>query len=228
VVLLAAGRGQRFREAAHDPQADKLLQALPDGQPLVLHAARTLRMALPASPAIAVVRPDAADAPWADALRQAGWAVLTHPDVAAGMGCSLALAVRATLPGGSQASAPAGLQTGEQAGAQAAVQTGGQAGAPATGWLVALGDMPFIHPASIAAVAQALAAGPQAIAAPVHAGRRGHPVGFGAAHGPALAALQGDEGARALLQRHAHALQLVPVDDPGVLRDVDTPADLGR
>jgi molybdenum cofactor cytidylyltransferase len=39
-----------------------------------------------------------------------------------------------------------------------------------------------------------------------------------------LAALSGDEGARRLLK--GPGLQLVPVDDPGVLRDVDTPADL--
>ena len=47
---------------------------------------------------------------------------------------------------------------------------------------------------------------------------------FGADHLPALAALTGDHGARDLLQRVA--VNLLPVDDAGVLLDIDTPADL--
>jgi len=41
---------------------------------------------------------------------------------------------------------------------------------------------------------------------------------------PQLAILSADEGARRLLKQPG--LCLVEVDDPGVLRDVDTPADL--
>ncbi|UCE32671.1 MAG: NTP transferase domain-containing protein, partial [Burkholderiales bacterium] len=64
------------------------------------------------------------------------------------------------------------------------------------------------------------------IAAPTHAGQRGHPVAFGATHLAALARLAGDQGARALLQ--AHPVTLVPTDDPGTIRDVDTPGDLAE
>lgn len=95
------------------------------------------------------------------------------------------------------------------------------------GFVVALADMPFIEPATMAAVGEALHAG-ASIAAPSFEGRRGHPVGFAAMHGPALAALKGDAGARELLRAHADSIVLVPVDDAGVLRDVDTPADLAR
>ncbi|NIE88025.1 molybdopterin-guanine dinucleotide biosynthesis protein MobA, partial [Burkholderia sp. Tr-860] len=49
-------------------------------------------------------------------------------------------------------------------------------------------------------------------------------VAFAAVHRDALAALDGDTGARALLL--AHELAEVEVDDPGVLRDVDTRDDL--
>ncbi|ALK33206.1 hypothetical protein Bpla01_64820 [Burkholderia plantarii] len=94
----------------------------------------------------------------------------------------------------------------------------------AGGWLVALGDMPWIDPAAIRAVAQAITSGRASIAAPHHGGRRGHPVGFAAVHGEALAALDGDAGARALLG--AHPVARIEVDDPGVLRDVDTREDL--
>ena len=40
---------------------------------------------------------------------------------------------------------------------------------------------------------------------------------------PALMALRGDTGGRGILQALGHDLLLVPVDDPGVLHDVDTP-----
>ncbi|MHA7815710.1 MAG: nucleotidyltransferase family protein [Pseudohaliea sp.] len=90
--------------------------------------------------------------------------------------------------------------------------------------LIALGDMPWLRPASIAAVARA--AGPALICVPCHDGRRGHPVAFGARFLPELAALDGDRGARDLLLRHTAAVRELPVDDPGVLRDVDRPADL--
>jgi molybdenum cofactor cytidylyltransferase len=41
-----------------------------------------------------------------------------------------------------------------------------------------------------------------------------------------LLAAAGDEGAKKLLERHAADLVKIPVGDPGVIRDVDTPADL--
>lgn len=94
--------------------------------------------------------------------------------------------------------------------------------APAA-WLVALGDMPHVAPSTLEALAAALAGG-AAIAAPVLDGRRGNPVGFGAVHLDALLALQGDQGARKLLQ--TCPVTEVAVIDPGIFRDVDTPADL--
>ena len=95
----------------------------------------------------------------------------------------------------------------------------------ADGFIVALADMPWVAPATIRAVAEALRDG-ASIAAPRHRGTRGHPVGFGAAHRDELAALAGDRGARAILDARAAAVRYVDVDDPGTLRDVDVPADL--
>jgi molybdenum cofactor cytidylyltransferase len=63
-------------------------------------------------------------------------------------------------------------------------------------------------------------------AAPVHAGRRGHPVLFSAELIPALKSLSGDEGARSVRAGLGDRLALVPADDPGVLIDVDRPEDL--
>ena len=88
---------------------------------------------------------------------------------------------------------------------------------------VLLGDMPFVAQQTVARVVEAVRRADD-IAAASWGGRRGHPVAFGAAHLPALRELDGDRGAVALLQRHA--LILVDAGDPGVLRDIDTPADL--
>jgi molybdenum cofactor cytidylyltransferase len=90
-------------------------------------------------------------------------------------------------------------------------------------WLVALGDMPYVDPATLRRLADTLAAG-AGIAAPVMDGRRGNPVGFGAVHLDALLGLSGDTGARRLLQ--AFPVTEVPVDDPGIFRDIDVPTDL--
>lgn len=94
-----------------------------------------------------------------------------------------------------------------------------KASGAADGWLVVLGDMPFIQSSSIERVIDALEEG--AISVPVQAGEYGHPVAFDRAFGPGLLALVGDRGARSLFADAA--LREVPVLDPGVLWDVDTP-----
>jgi len=184
-ILLAAGRGRRF-----DPlgERNKLLQALPDGEAVVVASARALQSVL--ARVIAVVPPQ--DGGVAAALRALGVEVTVCPDADSGMAASLVHAVRQSLP-------------------------------EADAWLVALGDMPFVLPSTMRALLGALADG-AGIAAPVHAGRRGNPVAFGAVHLPALLALEGEYGARALLK--SMPVREVAVDDPGIFRDIDTPADL--
>jgi len=99
------------------------------------------------------------------------------------------------------------------------IAAGVAASGPSAGWLVVLGDMPFILPASIEQVMAGLEE--DGISAPVHAGQYGHPVGFGRSFGPALIALTGDRGAKPLFAKAS--VQEVVVDDPGVLWDVDVP-----
>lgn len=103
---------------------------------------------------------------------------------------------------------------------------GVEASARASGWIVALGDMPVIHVETIAAVKRALEAGAR-IAAPFDAGgRRGHPVGFSSALLGELVALDGDAGARVILERHADAIARIETQDAGIFVDIDTPQDL--
>ncbi len=102
----------------------------------------------------------------------------------------------------------------------ASLAAGVAATADARGWIVALGDMPFILRKTVALVAEAIGRG-AILAAPSYKGRRGHPVGFSAHHREALLALRGDEGARALIQQYVSDLVLIDCDDPGVLVDID-------
>ncbi|MEP7061285.1 MAG: nucleotidyltransferase family protein [Betaproteobacteria bacterium] len=96
----------------------------------------------------------------------------------------------------------------------------------ADGWVVALADMPWLQMATIAALANALRDGAPMVA-PACGGRRGNPVGFSSAYADALANLQGDRGARDVVERAGAALRLIEVDDAGVLRDIDRAADIG-
>jgi molybdenum cofactor cytidylyltransferase len=102
-----------------------------------------------------------------------------------------------------------------------AARAAGRAG----GYLVALADMPFIRRSTIAAVREALEGGAP-LAAPYFRGRRGHPVGIAGRFFESLLDLRGDEGAKRLLGENEGRLLKIPVGDPGVLRDIDTPGDL--
>ena len=95
----------------------------------------------------------------------------------------------------------------------------------ASGWVIGLADMPAIRAEIIRAVAAALVDGAH-VAAPVHDGLRGHPVGFAAEFGPALVQLAGDEGARRIVSAHHDQLTLLEVTDPGIRFDIDVPCDL--
>ncbi|HLX22296.1 MAG TPA: nucleotidyltransferase family protein [Usitatibacter sp.] len=95
----------------------------------------------------------------------------------------------------------------------------------AGGWIVALGDMPFVKPLTIAAIVDRIEKG-ALIAAPMHQGIRGHPVGFSARLKDELMALDGDEGAKRVVAAHVDDVQVLLVNDPGVNADVDVPDDL--
>jgi molybdenum cofactor cytidylyltransferase len=93
------------------------------------------------------------------------------------------------------------------------------------GALVALGDMPFVRPALVDQLIGAFEPrGAFSVCVPVHERKRGHPVLWSSRHFAEMAKLEGDVGARALLERHADEVLPVPVDDPGIHLDVDTAA----
>lgn len=181
-ILLAAGRGQRFG-------GDKLEFLLADGTPLAVAAANRLRPAC--DRLVAVLRPGAVRL--AELLSAAGCETLFCDQADAGMGHSLAAAIRATPQ--------------------------------ASGWVVALADMPFIATSSHQLIAAALRRG-ASLAATEFDGQRGHPVGFAGHWFAELSQLTGDQGAKSILSAHGAQLTLCPVDDPGVLKDIDRRSDL--
>jgi molybdenum cofactor cytidylyltransferase len=221
-ILLAGGRGARFDPAGtHNKLLARLTRGPEAGQPVAFVAARRLCAALPR--VIAVIRPDGAGTEeLARGLRQAGCEVLISADATRGMGASLAAAVRHGRASASGAAEPssASARGGPPQQHRDASGAGDAGDAGDSGWLVALADMPWLQVATLRAVGAALRA-PHSIAAACYQGQRGHPVGFGPAHYEALVRLDGEHGARSLLQ--GGAVTLIETGDPGVLDDVDTP-----
>lgn len=181
VVVLAAGKGSRFKGPAH-----KLEQSLGDCSVL----ARTLHNAVQSHLPVAVVTTPALAAAAASVVGEHNVVVLPQQQAERGMGHSIAAGIAAR--------------------------------ADAPGWLLLPADMPMVRPATMLAVAAALEH--HAVAYAQHHGRRGHPVGFAAELYSELMLLSGDEGARRIVARYP-AIG-VDVEDPGVLLDLDTEADL--
>ena len=86
-----------------------------------------------------------------------------------------------------------------------------------------LADMPLINRDTLEALLAS--ATPDRIVIPSYRGTRGHPVLFGKHFWPSLSELSGDGGARSVIERFPEALNLLELDDPGILLDVDTPQD---
>jgi molybdenum cofactor cytidylyltransferase len=184
VIVLAAGRGSRFREVA-GAEKDKLLADCTGRDGAVHSVIEQVLMNIPASLEKRVLV-TTVDRPQVIRMAKA-------------YGCEIVL-VESTGMGDSIA-----------AGVAACPQLGG--------WLIVLGDMPFILPSSIEQVVAGIA--DDSVSVPVYEDQYGHPVGFGRTLGPGLMALSGDQGAKPLFAQ-ARVVE-VAVDDPGVLWDVDVP-----
>jgi len=178
--------------------ADKLLHVMEDGRSIAVASAQNLMSAVPLT--IAVVRRENVE------LQQALKALGVTVTLAEGeeeMADSLALAIRFA----------SSFDEAE------------------TGFVIALADMPFIQPITIQAIGMALLRG-ASIVVPTYTApdtgdiRRGHPVAFSACFTQPLQMQQGDMGAKRILQRHQDDITFLPCEDPGILVDIDTLADI--
>ncbi len=109
-----------------------------------------------------------------------------------------------------------GMSTSLRAGIRAANPS-------ATAFLIVLGDEPFVSPKTIDALLKRPRSGGPRIHIPTYRGVRGNPVLLHRSLAPELEGLTGDVGARAIFEAHAGDILEVPVDDPGVLFDIDSP-----
>lgn len=183
-IILAAGQGSRYREAAGGDQ-DKLLAPCRGRDGVLRPVLEQVLVNLPADMPRRVLVTTPGRPQVAELARAYGCQVLLLDSI--GIGQSLAAAVAAS--------------------------------ADASGWVVLLGDMPFILPCTIKQVIEGLTE--EGIRVPRLGGDLGHPVGFGRAYGAALQDLSGDRGARRLFA--LGEVVEVSVSDPGVVWDVDRP-----
>jgi molybdenum cofactor cytidylyltransferase len=94
--------------------------------------------------------------------------------------------------------------------------------------VVAPVDLPHLSAGVVAALIAARERSGAPVVVPVHGGKRGHPVLFARAVFPELQADPLQEGARTVVHAHAATLEEVPVTEPGVLDEVNTPEDFRR
>lgn len=103
----------------------------------------------------------------------------------------------------------------------------GLASAGAHDVLVLPADMPFVRPATVAAVLAAAARG-DAVILPTCRGSHGHPIGLPGSLAPELLLADPRSSLKQALASTRVEHHELPVDDEGVLRDVDVPRDLDR
>jgi molybdenum cofactor cytidylyltransferase len=95
-----------------------------------------------------------------------------------------------------------------------------------TACLIALGDMPLVQADTYVLLRDA--ARPDRILVPFFEQKRGNPVMIGSDFFAQLRNLEGDSGARQLMLRHPQLVERLDVQDPGILKDMDTPEELSR
>lgn len=86
-------------------------------------------------------------------------------------------------------------------------------------------DFPRIQQQTVSALVQDYSRQPSAVLNPAHKGRAGHPVIFSRDVVTELLRPDLPDGARSVIERHTREARTLEVDDPGVLIDIDTPAD---
>jgi molybdenum cofactor cytidylyltransferase len=94
--------------------------------------------------------------------------------------------------------------------------------------LVTPGDLPALHPTTVAELLRRRQATGAGLALPVYRGRRGHPLAISAALIPEIPRLDPARGLHQLLNLYPEEVLRVEVDDPGCVADLDVPEDYER
>lgn len=105
--------------------------------------------------------------------------------------------------------------------------TGIQNSLQSSGWVIALGDMPFVDPQTIKKIISDMeGVANKSIFRPIFHEQAGNPVGLSSDLLNELMALEGDEGAREIIKRERNRIHHIPVNDDGIIKDIDTQKDL--
>ncbi len=210
VVVLATGAGQRFG-------ALKQLLAW-RGVPLVAHVAGQALACPDVHQIVVTVGAEAARV--REALYTGGGGAMRDPATPAAAGVRgddrLQVTEVADWAAGQSRSVQAGL---------AAVGHQWSSDAELAAVIFLLADQPGVSPALLATLIQRHRETLAPVVAPRHAGRRGNPVLFDRATFREFASLQGDVGARPIIQAHWEQVAWVDWPTPEVLEDIDTPND---
>jgi molybdenum cofactor cytidylyltransferase len=114
----------------------------------------------------------------------------------------------------------------EAGGMLSSAQTGVRAlPADCPAFFLVLGDQPMVQTKTLRALYSAWHGTNFAVVVPVYGGRRGHPVLFSARCAPGILALPADATLKTVVTRYAAETYELPVPDPAILADVDTPED---
>jgi molybdenum cofactor cytidylyltransferase len=95
-------------------------------------------------------------------------------------------------------------------------------------FFLVLGDQPGVNPATLRALQAAWQTAGSPITLPTYEGRRGHPLLLSSSLFPEILALPPEATLKTLITRHTEQIQAIPVPDPAILFDVDTPEDYRR
>jgi molybdenum cofactor cytidylyltransferase len=92
--------------------------------------------------------------------------------------------------------------------------------------MIVLADQPFVKSQTLRLLSDEYRRTRALAIVPTYNGSRGNPVIFDKSLFPEMMAIRGDIGCRDILRDHAEAVVKVPVDDRGVVIDIDTDKDL--
>ena len=94
--------------------------------------------------------------------------------------------------------------------------------------LILLGDQPFVRPATLDRIRAEYRRSHAQIVIPLYQGFRGNPVLLARSVFSEGMALSGDVGCRAIFGNHLEGIVKLPVDDVGILLDIDSQADFDK
>src|SRR5215467_3584492 len=94
--------------------------------------------------------------------------------------------------------------------------------------LIVLADQPFVQPETLKKICQEYRRTQAQIVIPLYKGFRGNPVLLDRSVFPEVMALRGDIGCRAIFGSHPEGIVKLPVEDAGILLDIDSKADFEK